>query len=161
MKKRLLSTLLIVGMINLTTGCGLILHPERQKRTPSHHTDVQSLVFDCLWLLVGVIPGVVALAVDYGSQTVFYSQGEARASAGDTITINIAGIAPNESFISLQMIDFEGCELARSEIFVSVSNNSSSELSLTLPKSEPVEGAKLVLSVDDQPQVSWALHERV
>ena len=64
----LLASLGLVG----TTGCGYILHPERRGRT-SGAIDGTVLVFDLLWLLPGLLPGAVALAVDFTSGGIYGS----------------------------------------------------------------------------------------
>jgi hypothetical protein len=61
------TTMLAVG--SSSTGCGYFLHPERR----GNHSDVDagSLIMDLLWLLPGIIPGVVALIVDFSSGAVY------------------------------------------------------------------------------------------
>ncbi len=51
-------------------SCAYILHPERRGNT---HGPLSSgdLVMDILWLLPGIIPGVVALAVDFSSGAIY------------------------------------------------------------------------------------------
>ncbi len=62
----LLGGLALVG----STGCGYILHPERRGRG-SGTIDGTILIFDLLWLLPGLLPGVVALAVDFTSGGIY------------------------------------------------------------------------------------------
>jgi hypothetical protein len=52
-----------------TSGCGYFLHPER--RGNSTHADGGMVVLDLLWLLPGVVPGIVALVVDFSSGAVY------------------------------------------------------------------------------------------
>ncbi len=58
------ATVLTVG--SGSVGCGYLLHPER-RGIQSGVIDGATMVMDCLWLLVGVVPGVVALIVDFSS----------------------------------------------------------------------------------------------
>ncbi|MBM4376640.1 MAG: hypothetical protein FJ095_16270 [Deltaproteobacteria bacterium] len=67
---------LLVGALGLvgSTGCGYILHPERRKRANvSGEVDTTVLVFDLLWLLPGLIPGIICLAVDFGTGAIYGS----------------------------------------------------------------------------------------
>jgi hypothetical protein len=68
-----------VGLLG-TTGCGYILHPERRGRTDGR-VDTTILVFDLLWLLPGLIPGIICLAVDFGSGAIY----------GSTTTVKVSG----------------------------------------------------------------------
>jgi hypothetical protein len=61
------TTMLTVG--SSSPGCGYFLHPER--RGNRSDVDAGSLVMDLLWLLPGIIPGVVALIVDFSSGAVY------------------------------------------------------------------------------------------
>ena len=53
-----------------TAGCGYLLHPER-RGNDGGTIDGGSLIMDLLWLLPGVVPGVVALVVDFSSGAVY------------------------------------------------------------------------------------------
>jgi hypothetical protein len=63
------TTMLTVG--SGSTGCGYFLHPER--RGNRSNVDAGSLVMDLLWLLPGIVPGVIALIVDFSSGAVYTS----------------------------------------------------------------------------------------
>ncbi len=71
---------LICFAFNLA-GCGSLLYPKRLNQEPSNKIHAPTLIMDCLWLFVFIVPGVVALAVDFANGTVFYSEEELR-SAG-------------------------------------------------------------------------------
>lgn len=75
---------LLVGSLAFagSTGCGYILHPERRGRTGGS-IDGLVLVFDLLWLLPGLLPGVVALAVDFTSGGIY---GSSTTITGPTIS---------------------------------------------------------------------------
>jgi hypothetical protein len=51
-------------------GCGYFLHPER-RGTLSGVIDGSTMVMDLLWLLPGIVPGVVALIVDFSSGAIY------------------------------------------------------------------------------------------
>ncbi len=63
-------TMLAVGTSSFS--CGYILHPER-RGTQAGVIDTGTMVMDLLWLLVGVVPGVVALIVDFSSGAIYVS----------------------------------------------------------------------------------------
>jgi len=63
-----LSTMLAFG--STTVGCGYILHPERRGNSGGT-IDGTTLVFDLLWLIPGIVPGVVFLIVDFSSGAMY------------------------------------------------------------------------------------------
>ncbi len=63
-RKKSLFSLLFLGVFLFTTSCGYILYPERRDRYGGGRLDVAVVVMDLLWLIPGVVPGVVALVVD-------------------------------------------------------------------------------------------------
>lgn len=73
MKRLLCSIAAATALASATlpsTGCGYILHPERR----GNHggvIDGGTLVMDLLWLIPGVVPGVVFLIVDFSSGTMY------------------------------------------------------------------------------------------
>jgi hypothetical protein len=64
------STMLTVG--SGSVGCGYFLHPER-RGTQSGIIDGATMVMDILWLIPGIIPGVIALVVDFSSGGIYVS----------------------------------------------------------------------------------------
>lgn len=72
MKRNLTRSLAVAALLasaTPTVGCGYLLHPER--RGNHQVVDAPTLVMDLLWLLPGVVPGVVALIVDFSSGAVY------------------------------------------------------------------------------------------
>ncbi len=61
-----------------SAGCGYILHPERRGNTGGHIA-TGSFVMDLLWLLPGIVPGVVALIVDFSSGAIYTGGGRSAA----------------------------------------------------------------------------------
>lgn len=59
-----------VATVSGSVGCGYILYPER-RGTQSGSIDGATMVMDLLWLLPGLVPGVVALVVDFSSGAIY------------------------------------------------------------------------------------------
>lgn len=53
------------------TGCGTLLYPERRGRTAGR-LDPGVVILDALGLLFGIIPGVIAFAVDFSSGCIYF-----------------------------------------------------------------------------------------
>lgn len=70
---RLNRTIAATTMLTMATGplgCGYLLYPER-RGTQSGVIDSGTMVMDLLWLIPGIIPGVVALIVDFSSGGIY------------------------------------------------------------------------------------------
>src|SRR6185295_11663028 len=55
-------------------ACGYILYPERKGQTGGR-IDVGVLIIDLVWLLPGLLPGIVCLAVDFTTGCIYYGGG--------------------------------------------------------------------------------------
>lgn len=72
-KSRFIQVLaLVVSLFTLSASCAYILHPERRSsgRT-SGRIDTMPLILDILWFIPGIIPGVVALVVDFTTGAIY------------------------------------------------------------------------------------------
>jgi hypothetical protein len=80
-----------------SAGCGWVLYPERRGRTGGR-IDGLVLIVDLLWLLPGILPGVICLVVDFTTGCIYGGGGRVDASAPDenraraaTMTIDLDG----------------------------------------------------------------------
>ena len=99
LRKKAVILLVLVCFTLPTFQCGLILYPERNGQKQGD-IDVRVLVMDCLWLIVGVVPGVVALVVDFATGCIYEpgKTGEApKAKPGQKLSLNLRGPAPADA----------------------------------------------------------------
>ncbi len=77
MKKigQIITAITLTSSIVLTSGCGYLLYPERNGLT-SGKLDSTIILLDGLGLLFGVIPGVIAFAVDITNGNIYLAPGE-------------------------------------------------------------------------------------
>jgi hypothetical protein len=69
------------GSVSLAVGCGTILHPERRGQ-PAGTLDPGVVLLDGLGLLLFLVPGVIAFAVDFATGAIYLPEGvEPRLSA--------------------------------------------------------------------------------
>jgi hypothetical protein len=68
--RNLAVTALLATAAPMLAGCAYILHPERRGNRGGA-IDGGMLVCDILWLLPGIIPGVVALIVDFSNGAIY------------------------------------------------------------------------------------------
>ena len=62
----------VVLSLCMSSGCATLLHPERKGN--ASRVDVGPLVFDILWLAAGILPGVLALTVDFRNGAIYQSE---------------------------------------------------------------------------------------
>ncbi len=76
---RLLTFFVLIFLIMQTASCGYFIHPERRGQTGGK-IDTQIAILDGLGLLLFIIPGVIAYAVDFSSGAIFLPGGEKSSS---------------------------------------------------------------------------------
>jgi len=72
--KKIVGLFAITALLNLT-ACGYFLYPERVGQK-SGKIDPAIVVLDAAGLLFGILPGVVAFAVDLATGTIYLSPGQ-------------------------------------------------------------------------------------
>ncbi len=70
-RSRVLAVVVLLFMTFTTVNCGFLLYPERRDNMPGD-IDGAVLVMDCLWLLVGIVPGVAALVIDFTTGSIYF-----------------------------------------------------------------------------------------
>jgi hypothetical protein len=133
------STMLTVGSGSL--GCGYFLHPER-RGTQSGVIDGATMVMDILWLIPGIIPGVIALVVDFSSGGIYVSGSRRMGlhlSPDGRVTLQVPHAArPGQ--VEFRLVTAAHQVLARRVALVGPghSHGESIELQLAAPVQEPV-----------------------
>lgn len=70
-----LSILMVVFVLVQTGACGFILYPERKGRT-SGRIDPGVAILDAILLIPGILPGVIAFAVDFVTGCIYLPGGK-------------------------------------------------------------------------------------
>ncbi len=73
-------TSVLLATFFLTASCGYLFKPERINKSHSGQLDIGILILDSLGLLLFIIPGAVALAVDFSTGTIYLPKGKRRIS---------------------------------------------------------------------------------
>ena len=169
LRKRWVVMMVLFAFTAASSGCGYLIHPERRTEKLSTKIDTMIVVFDCLWLLAGVVPGVVAIAVDATNNTWKYTEKELEAhielfsvptvvDPGTVLTVNLHGLAPASSQVRLCLTDARGGGLVASVQANAEIGRPLEKLSLQVPKDMASKRATLALYVDDCRQLSWDIH---
>jgi hypothetical protein len=74
LRNKLLTALMLTTFLASTSGCGYFLYPERVGQTEGK-VDPAVVLLDAAGLLFGILPGVVAFAVDLTTGTIYLPPG--------------------------------------------------------------------------------------
>ncbi len=77
MNKNIARAIALIVLLN-TSACGFLIYPERKGQT-SGKIDPTIVILDAAGLVFGLLPGVVAFAVDIATGTIYLSPGETSA----------------------------------------------------------------------------------
>lgn len=75
MRRTLVAGCMVLCLLG-SAGCGYFLYPERRGQIGGE-VDVPILILDCTLLVLWIVPGVAALAVDFTSGAIYLPSGEA------------------------------------------------------------------------------------
>jgi hypothetical protein len=75
------ASLCAMTTLSLSLGCGTILYPERRGQRTHARVDAGVAVMDACWLLLAIIPGVIAFVVDFNNGAIYLPGGQAGASS--------------------------------------------------------------------------------
>jgi hypothetical protein len=92
----ILCVTLSVVLITQLYGCGTLIYPERRGQKTGK-VDVGIALLDALWLLVFIVPGVVAFAVDFTTGAIYLPGGTKKSSGpGETGKVVVVQMNPTE-----------------------------------------------------------------
>ena len=167
-KKRIVAPFVLFTFVITTTGCGLILYPERRTEKLSNVKHTKTVVYDCLWLIAGIIPGVVALIVDAVEGTWYMTEKEladqrgagttavpATVEPGTALSVRVHGMTPQDAHVTLRLMDAEGRDLAPPVHADAKAGRQFDTMSIEVPRDASAGRATLGLFVGDQQQTSW------
>lgn len=111
---KVFSFVISVMLIVQLSGCGYFLYPERRGQK-SGRIDPEVAILDGLGLLLFIIPGVIAFAVDFTNGTIYLPSGSRRSSmstgAGNTVVIRVNPAELNEKMIEEIVRKQAGCSI--------------------------------------------------
>jgi hypothetical protein len=127
-----------VVLIIQLSACGYFMYPERRGQKPVGRIDPAIAVLDALGLLLFIVPGVIAFAVDITNGTLYFPSGR-RHSSLSTETEHITVIRVNPAALNEKTIQ----EIVQKQIGVSIRSDLRDVEIYELDRSENIE-AKLV-----------------
>jgi len=92
--KMILTFMVIVFTIQIT-ACGTIIYPERRGQT-SGRIDPSIAILDGVGVLLFIIPGLIAFAVDFSTGAIYLPSGKKKKVDSENDQILIVHVNPNE-----------------------------------------------------------------
>ncbi|MEI9477482.1 MAG: polyribonucleotide nucleotidyltransferase [Deltaproteobacteria bacterium] len=127
LKKQLVAFVCLIVTIALIiqlAGCGAIIYPERRGQTGGR-IDVGIAILDAAWLIVFIIPGLIAFGVDFTTGAIYMPSGRRRSVSADVENMTVVRINPgelNEKTIEDIVKRYTGCStslcLSNAEVYV-------------------------------------------
>jgi hypothetical protein len=160
----------LVSLALLTSSCGYLLHPARRDGRAGRVLDPLTVLFDCLWLIPGIIPGVVALVIDGTQNTWSFGPGEIRrvdlppgpggdyaVAAGSRLKIQVREL-PADVAVGAVLMNASGRRLA--EALVTRRAAGPGVLEVAVPAEAAGSALDLVLEVKGRTAAKWRLRVR-
>lgn len=95
-----------LAVVTVMCSCAYMLHPERRGNS-SGPVSGADLVMDILWLLPGLIPGIVALSVDFSNGAIYLGGSSSEADAQGRVATSVPTVEAPTS-LELRLIDGAG-----------------------------------------------------
>ena len=117
LRKQLIVGVCLIVMIALIVqlaGCGTIIYPERRGQS-SGKIDVGITILDACWLIVFIIPGLVAFGVDFTTGAIYLPSGRHGATSPDIENVTVIHVNPvhlDERTIEDIVMRYTGCREA-------------------------------------------------
>lgn len=153
---KVLALVMLLVLPSATVDCGVLIHPERNGHR-SGPVDAGALIMDCLWLLVGVVPGVVALVVDFSTGGVYASGSAMAVAPGQALQFRLRGSAPRDAAVAVTIQSPDGHSTLLLDRHVA-QGGEIGPLSFSIPAELAPGRYSLALMVNGQAQSAWGLN---
>ncbi len=149
--------LALAGALVLTTlNCGYILYPERKGQAKGDF-DIPVLIMDCLWFIPGVIPGAVALIVDFTTGCIYEpATAVPKKKTGDDLQLRMRGKAPAEADLQVSLRGPGGYAVLLDRHYAQ-GEEQFGTVSATLPEQIAPGNYQLILSVNGIENAAWPI----
>jgi len=91
-----LSTVVLAAMMLQTVSCGTLLYPERRNANPGNRIDPAGrridpavAVLDAACLIIFIVPGIIAFAVDFATGAIYLPNGRKNTRVSDDYAVYI------------------------------------------------------------------------
>lgn len=163
MKKFLRSRVLVLIALAIVmvsvANCGFILYPERRGATGGK-IDPAVLIMDCAWLVCFIVPGVIALAVDFATGCIYGGGMAINVEPGQKVDFRLHGAAPVDAKVAVVIESADGKQIVSTILNREVSKGQQMEdlKGLSIPAALAPGEYKLALKINYKTSASWDMH---
>ena len=156
LKSKVLVLVMLVALTAATINCGVLMHPERNGKKGGK-IDTTALVLDCLWLIVGVVPGVVALVVDFATGGIYGPGMAMNVTPGREFAFRLPGPAPTDAEVAVTLESPDGNAVSLLDRKVA-QGEEIGLMNFALPTKLADGKYFMSLTVNDVPTAEWGLN---
>ena len=157
LKSRTIAMVVLVAVMLASVQCGTILYSERKGQAKGN-IDVAVLVMDCAWLLVWIVPGVVALIVDFSNGCIYEPAGGKKVSLrpDSRIVFRLNDPAPADAAVAVTLEDPTGLQVKATLLEKSVAQGERiGTIALALPAGLARGDYRLALKINGETSAVW------
>ena len=103
--RRIITTSLMAATASLLSSCGTFIYPTRVNQKEHGGLDPAIVILDGIGLFFFIIPGLIAFAVDFGTDAIYFPKGKDANDKEETIFDEWKAEASNASAINQKMIE--------------------------------------------------------
>jgi len=147
----------LVAVMLASVQCGTILYSERKGQAKGN-IDVAVLVMDCCWLLVWIVPGVIALIVDFQNGCIYQPAGGKKVSLrpDSRLVFRLNDPAPVAAAVAVTLEDPTGLQMKATLLEKSVAQGERiGTVNLALPAGLERGDYKLAVKINGETSVAW------
>jgi hypothetical protein len=153
-----MAMVVLVALLVASVQCGYILHPDRKGQAKGGNLDVGVMVMDCAWLLFWIVPGVIALVVDFSTGCIYQPSGPKKVSLrpDSRLSFRLNDPAPADATVAVTIEDPTGLQVKATLLEKSVAQGERiGTVNLALPAGLARGDYKLTLKINGETSVAW------
>jgi len=157
LKSRAIALVVLAALLVASVQCGTILYPERKGQTKGS-IDAGVLIMDCAWLLVWIVPGVIALIVDFSNGCIYQPAGGKRVSLrpDGRLVFRLNDPAPAAAQVAVTLEDPTGLQVKATLMEKSVAQGERiGKVNLAIPAGLERGDYRLVVRINGETSVAW------
>ena len=86
---RIIAQVVLVAVLTSQVACGTLMYPERRGQRTTGQIDSSVLLMDGLWMLFFLVPGLVALGVDFATGAIYLPDGKRASLEADDPALTV------------------------------------------------------------------------
>ena len=157
LKSRTIAMVVLAALLVASVQCGTILYPERKGQTKGN-IDAGVLIMDCAWLIVWIVPGVIALIVDFNNGCMYEPAGGKKVSlrSDSRLVFRLNDPAPAAATVAVTLEDPTGLQVKATLLEKNVAQGERiGKVNLAIPAGLDHGDYRLVVRINGETSMAW------